>query len=93
MKKIVLAYSGGLDTSVAVCWLVERGYEVVCLMADVGQVQRFKPAVERAKLAGAKKVIVADLKAEFAVDYIWPAVKANAVRALLSSTTCRSADV
>jgi argininosuccinate synthase len=77
-KKVVLAYSGGLDTSVCIPWFMDRGYEVVCFMADVGQGQDVKPAIDRAKIAGAKKVIVSDLKEEFVTDYIWPALKANA---------------
>lgn len=79
MKKVVLAYSGGLDTSVAIRWLQDRGYEVVAYMADVGQEKTTKAAIDRAKKAGATKVIVKDLKQKFATDYIWPALKANAV--------------
>ena len=78
-KKVVLAYSGGLDTSACVPWLKERGYEVVCFMADLGQEQNSQPAVSRGKKGGAQKVIVSDLKREFAKDYIWPALKANAL--------------
>ncbi|MFT5206326.1 MAG: argininosuccinate synthase [Candidatus Omnitrophota bacterium] len=78
-KRIVLAYSGGLDTSVCVPWLIDKGYEVVCFMADVGQGQDIEPAVERGKIAGASKIIVGDLKQEFITDYIWPAFKANAL--------------
>ncbi len=77
-KKVVLAYSGGLDTSVCIPWFMDRGYEVVCFMADVGQGQDVKPAIERGKIAGAKKIIVSDLKEQFVTDYIWPALKANA---------------
>ncbi len=77
-KKVVLAYSGGLDTSVCIPWFMDRGYEVVCFMADVGQGQDVKPAIERGKIAGAKKIVVRDLKEEFVTDYIWPALKANA---------------
>jgi len=78
-KKIILAYSGGLDTSVAVRWLKEKGFSVVCYLADVGQGQNFSIAKKRAIKAGAKKVIVGDLKKEFAEDFIWPSLKANAV--------------
>lgn len=77
-KKVVLAYSGGLDTSVCIPWFMDRGYEVVCFMADVGQGQDVRPAVARGKIAGAKKIVVRDLKDEFVTDYIWPALKANA---------------
>ncbi len=79
MKKVVLAYSGGLDTSVAIKWLKDKGYEVVAFMADVGQEKTTTAAVERAKKAGASKVVVKDLKKKFVTDYIWPALKANAV--------------
>ncbi len=79
MKKVVLAYSGGLDTSVAIKWLKDKGYEVVAYMADVGQEKTTTAAIERAKKAGASKVIVKDLKKKFATDYIWPALKAGAV--------------
>ena len=79
MKKVVLAYSGGLDTSVAIKWLKDRGYEVVAYMADVGQEKTTTAAIARAKVAGASKVIVKDLKKKFVTDYIWPALKAGAV--------------
>lgn len=79
MKKVVLAYSGGLDTSVAIKWFRERGYEVVAYMADVGQEKTTTAAIDRAKKAGASKVVVKDLKKKFATDYIWPALKAGAV--------------
>jgi argininosuccinate synthase len=78
-KKIVLAYSGGLDTSVAVHWLNHRGWDVVCFMADVGQGEPKPEAIKRAKIAGASKVVVRDLREEFAKEYILPALKANAV--------------
>ena len=79
MKKVVLAYSGGLDTSVAIKWLKDRGYEVVAYMADVGQEKTTTAAIHRAKVAGASKVVVKDLKKQFVADYIWPALKAGAV--------------
>lgn len=79
MKKVVLAYSGGLDTSVAIKWLKDRGYEVIAYMADVGQEKTTTAAIERAKKAGASKVVVKDLKERFAREYIWPALKAGAV--------------
>ena len=78
-KKVILAYSGGLDTSVAVRWLKEKGFSVVCYLADVGQGKNFKGAMARAKKAGASKIIVGDLKKEFAEDFVWPSLKANAV--------------
>ncbi len=79
MKKVVLAYSGGLDTSVAIQWLCDKGYEVVAYMADVGQEKTTTAAIERAKKAGASKVVVRDLKKKFVTDYIWPSLKAGAV--------------
>ncbi|MBI2095568.1 MAG: argininosuccinate synthase [Candidatus Omnitrophica bacterium] len=79
MKKVVLAYSGGLDTSVAIRWLKERGYEVVAYMADVGQEKTTAAAIARAKKAGAAKVVVKDLKKRFVNEYLWPALKAGAV--------------
>lgn len=79
MKKVVLAYSGGLDTSVAIRWLRDKGYEVVAYMADVGQEKTTHAAIERAKKAGAAKVVVKDLKKKFVTGYIWPALKAGAV--------------
>ena len=78
-KKIVLAYSGGLDTSVAVKWLKEKGFSVICYLADVGQGQNFAEAKRRAVKTGASKVLVGDLKNEFVEDFIWPSLKANAV--------------
>lgn len=79
MKKIVLAFSGGLDTSVCVKWLVNRGFDVVCFMADVGQGEPSAIAVKRGKIAGASKIIVKDLREEFVTQYCWPSLKAQAV--------------
>ena len=79
MKKVILAYSGGLDTAVAVRWLKEKGFRVICYMADVGQGQNFTSAKKRAIKAGASKVIVGDLKKEFVKEFIWPSLAANAV--------------
>lgn len=88
MKKVVLAYSGGLDTTCCVKWLKDRGFEVICFMADLGQPcarrgqgqpHDFAPAVKRARLAGASKIYIKDVKQEFVRDFIWPALKANAI--------------
>ncbi len=79
MKKVVLAYSGGLDTSVAVRWLKEKGFSVIAFMADVGQGGDFGLAKKRALKAGASAVLVKDLKKEFVEDFVLPALKANAV--------------
>lgn len=83
MKKVVLAYSGGLDTSCIVRWLRERGYEVICFVADLGQGlgqgESFEAIEARALAAGASKVYIRDLQEEFIKDFIVPALKANAV--------------
>jgi len=78
-KKVVLAYSGGLDTSVAVTWLSDKGYDVICYMADVGQGGDYEKLKKRALGAGAKKVIVEDLKEEFAKDFVFMSLKSGAV--------------
>lgn len=78
-KKVILAYSGGLDTSVAVKWLKDKGFNVVCYMADVGQGPDVGPAKKRAMATGASKVIVGDLKKEFVEKFVWPSLKAGAV--------------
>jgi len=78
-KKIVLAYSGGLDTSVAIKWLMDRGYEVVCYMGDVGQGGETEGSRKRAIEIGAKKCIVGDLRKEFVRDYAFRALKAGAL--------------
>ena len=80
IEKIVLAYSGGLDTSVMLHWLHERyGCEVVCYCADVGQGEELAGLDEKARATGASKLYVEDLRQEFVEQYVWPAVKANAV--------------
>ncbi|MBW1976732.1 MAG: argininosuccinate synthase [Deltaproteobacteria bacterium] len=78
-EKVVLAYSGGLDTSVILKWLLDKGYEVVAYMADVGQEEDFEAARKKALDIGAAKVYVEDLKNEFVTDFIFPAIRANAV--------------
>jgi len=83
MKKVVLAYSGGLDTSCIVKWLRERNWEVVCFVADLGQGlgkgEDLAKIEERALVAGASKVYIKDLQDEFISDFIVPALKANAI--------------
>jgi len=79
MKKVVLAYSGGLDTSCAVKWLQEQGFEVICFIADLGQGENFQAIENRAYAAGASKVYIRDLQDEFIDDFIVPSLKANAV--------------
>jgi len=77
--KVVLAYSGGLDTSVAIKWLMDQGYDVVTFTADVGQTVDLEACKERALLIGACNAYVMDLKEEFVHDFVWPALKANAM--------------
>ena len=79
-EKIVLAYSGGLDTSVLVRILTEDyGYDVVCCHADVGEARDAKALTERAKAAGAIAMEMVDAKEEFAKDFCFPALQANAL--------------
>lgn len=77
-KKVILAYSGGLDTTVAISWLKERGYEVIAFSADIGQEKNLKKLAERAKIAGAKKFIFKELKKEFLTGYAFRALQAQA---------------
>lgn len=79
MKKVVLAYSGGLDTSCAIKWLQDKGYEVIAVIADVGQGENFEAVKERALKTGASRVHVLNLQKEFVTDYVFPAIKANAI--------------
>lgn len=80
IKKVVLAYSGGLDTSVIVRWLIETyKCEVVCFAADVGQKEELDGLKERAINTGASKIYIEDLTEEFARDFIFPALRANAI--------------
>ncbi len=79
MKKIILAYSGGLDTSCAIRWLKDKGFEVICFIADLGQGEDFSLIEERGLTAGASKVYIKDLQDEFIEDFIIPALKANAI--------------
>ena len=80
LNKIVLAYSGGLDTSVILPWLKEKyNCEVVGYAAELGQGSELEGIQEKAKLSGASKCIVGDLREEFVTDYIWPMLKASAI--------------
>lgn len=79
MKKVVLACSGGLDTSVILKWLISKGYEVIAYVADVGQQEDFAAIKEKTLNAGASKVYVEDLKAEFAEQYVMFSIKAGAI--------------
>src|SRR5882724_7836929 len=79
IKKIVLAYSGGLDTSVMLRWLKEHySCEVVCYCADVGQGAEMEGLEAKALQTGASKLYIEDLREEFVREYVWTAVKANA---------------
>jgi len=79
-EKVVLAYSGGLDTSIIIPWLKENySYDVIAMVGDVGQGDDLEAVVEKAYATGATKVIVEDLREEFLTRYVWPALKAGAV--------------
>jgi argininosuccinate synthase len=91
-NKVVLAYSGGLDTSVILKWLIDKGYEVIAYVADVGQDDDFAEVEKKALKIGASRVYIKDLRREFVTDYIFPALKANAVyenRYLLGTSLAR----
>ncbi|KAH0603667.1 uncharacterized protein H6S33_007326 [Morchella sextelata] len=77
--KVCLAYSGGLDTSCILAWLLEEGYEVICFMADVGQEEDFEAAKEKALKIGASKVYVEDIRKEFVEEFCFPAIQCNAI--------------
>ena len=80
VKKVVLAYSGGLDTSVILKWLQETyACEVVTFTADLGQGEDIEPAREKAKLLGIKQIYIEDLREEFVSDYVFPMFRANAL--------------
>ena len=91
-NKIILAYSGGLDTSVILKWLVNLDYEVVCFIGDIGQSDDFITAKIKAEELGASKVIIEDLKNPFIIDYVYPALQGNAIyegRYLLGTALAR----
>lgn len=79
-EKVVLAYSGGLDTSIIIPWLKENyDYEVIAMAADVGQGEELDPLNEKAIKTGASKIYIEDMKEEFITDFIYPTLKAGAV--------------
>jgi argininosuccinate synthase len=91
-RKVVLAYSGGLDTSVILVWLLERGWDVIAYIADVGQDEDLAAAKRKALALGAASVFIEDLKEELVTDYIFPMISANAVyegRYLLGTAVAR----
>lgn len=77
-KRVILAYSGGLDTSVICKWLVEEGYEVIAWAADVGQREDWKAVRKKALQSGAVKFIVSNIKEQFVKEFVWPAIMMNA---------------
>ena len=80
IKKVVLAYSGGLDTSVIVKWLQENyGCEVITFTADIGQGEEVEPARAKAQAMGVEKIYIEDLREEFVRDFVFPMFRANAV--------------
>jgi argininosuccinate synthase len=93
IKKIVVAYSGGLDTSVIITWLRETyGCEVIAFTADIGQGEELEPLREKAIKTGASKIYIDDLREEFVKDFVFPVLRANAVyegRYLLGTSIAR----
>jgi argininosuccinate synthase len=93
IKKIVVAYSGGLDTSVIITWLRETyGCEVIAFTADIGQGEELEPLREKAVKTGASKIYIDDLREEFVRDFVFPMLRANAVyegRYLLGTSIAR----
>lgn len=91
-EKVVLAYSGGLDTACILKTLIQSGYDVIAYVADVGQQEDFDDVARRARATGAVDVFVEDLKREFVTDFIFPAIAGNAVyenRYLLGTSLAR----
>ncbi len=91
-EKVVLAYSGGLDTSVILKWLLEKGYDVIAYMANIGQKEDFDTAEKKALAIGASQVFIEDMRKEFVTDYIFPVYKANTIyegRYLLGTAIAR----
>ncbi|MDD3806611.1 MAG: argininosuccinate synthase [Candidatus Marinimicrobia bacterium] len=91
-QKVILAYSGGLDTSVILKWLTHKGYDVVAYVANVGQKDDFDKVREKALKTGASKVYVEDLREELVTDFIFPALRGNALyegRYLLGTALAR----
>jgi argininosuccinate synthase len=91
-KKVVLAYSGGLDTSVILKWLVNSGFDVVCFVGNIGQKEDFDYIRKKAMDTGASKVYIEDLRSEFVTDFIFPALMGNALyegRYLLGTSLAR----
>src|SRR2546421_1125373 len=80
IRKVVLAYSGGLDTSVILKWLQDKyGCEVITFTADIGQGEELSPARKKAEKMGAKRIFIEDLREEFVRDFVFPMFRANAL--------------
>src|SRR5512132_1120371 len=80
IEKVVLAYSGGLDTSVILRWLRDAyGCQVITFTADIGQGEELEPARRKAEMLGVKQIFVEDLREDFVRDYVWPMFRANAL--------------
>ncbi len=77
-EKVVLAYSGGLDTSVIVRWLEQKGYDVICFCANLGQEEEWSGLSRKARASGGSKCIIRDLRTEFVRDFVFPAIAWNA---------------
>uniref|UniRef100_A0A5F8AF22 Argininosuccinate synthase n=2 Tax=Macaca TaxID=9539 RepID=A0A5F8AF22_MACMU len=89
---VVLAYSGGLDTSCILVWLKEQGYDVIAYLANIGQKEDFEEARKKALKLGAKKVFIEDVSREFVEEFIWPAIQSSALyedRYLLGTSLAR----
>ena len=80
LEKIVLSYSGGLDTSIILKWLQETyGCEVVTFTADLGQGEELEPARAKAEMSGVNDIRIVDLREEFVSDFVFPMLRANAL--------------
>ena len=94
IRKIALAYSGGLDTSIIVPWLRERyDAEIICVAAEIGQGDELEGIRAKAIASGAAECFIEDMREEFVTDYIWPTLRAGAIygrKYLLSPSTCAS---
>ncbi|MDZ7261901.1 MAG: argininosuccinate synthase [candidate division KSB1 bacterium] len=91
-KKLILAYSGGLDTSVILKWLMNKSFEVICFVGNVGQKDDFNEIEKKALATGASRVYIEDLREEFVTDFIFPALRGNAIyegRYLLGTSLAR----
>ncbi|XP_057377183.1 argininosuccinate synthase-like [Daphnia carinata] len=91
-ERVILAYSGGLDTSCILVWLIEKGYDVICYLANIGQEEDFSTAETKATCLGAKKIIIEDLRDSFLNDYVWPSIRGGLIyedRYLLGTSLAR----